>query len=77
MGVSERRGPLRSPRLKCEHNIKMDLRETGWGDIGWVDLDQARDRRRALVDTVMDLRVPYKFGKLLNSCTTLVAIDRQ
>jgi hypothetical protein len=36
----------------------MDLRETGWGDMDWIDLAQDRDRWRALVNTVIDLRVP-------------------
>jgi hypothetical protein len=38
-------------------NIKIDLREIGWGGIDWIDLAQDRDRRRALVNTVMNLRV--------------------
>jgi hypothetical protein len=58
MRTSEGRRPLRSPRLKWVDNIKMDLRETGWSGMGWIDLDQDRDRRRALVNTVMNLRVP-------------------
>jgi hypothetical protein len=36
----------------------MDLRETGWGGMDWIDLAQVRDQQRALVNTVMDLRVP-------------------
>jgi hypothetical protein len=36
----------------------MDLRETGFGDVDWIDLAQDRDRWRALVNTVMNLRVP-------------------
>jgi hypothetical protein len=39
-------------------NIKMDLREIGWDVVGWVDLAQDRDHWRALVNTVMNLRVP-------------------
>jgi hypothetical protein len=38
-------------------NIKMDLRETGWGGMGWIDLTQDRDQWRALVNTVMNVRV--------------------
>jgi hypothetical protein len=37
---------------------EMDLREIGWGDVDWVDQAQDRDRWRALVNTVMSLRVP-------------------
>jgi hypothetical protein len=39
-------------------NIKIDLREIGWGGMDWIDLDQDRDWQRALVNTVMNLRVP-------------------
>jgi hypothetical protein len=39
-------------------NIKMDLREIGWDDIDWIDLAQNRDQWRALMNTVMNLRVP-------------------
>jgi hypothetical protein len=39
-------------------NIKVDLKEIGWGGIVWIDLAQNRDQRRALVITVMNLRVP-------------------
>jgi hypothetical protein len=39
-------------------NIKIDLREIGWGGMDWIDLAQDRDQCRALVNTVMNLRVP-------------------
>jgi hypothetical protein len=39
-------------------NIKMDLREIGWGDVDWIDMAQDRDQWRALVNTVLNLRVP-------------------
>jgi hypothetical protein len=39
-------------------NVKMDLREIGWDDIDWIDLAHDRDQWRALVNTVMNLRVP-------------------
>jgi hypothetical protein len=39
-------------------NIKIDLRETGWGGMDWIDLAQDRDQWRALVNTVMNLLVP-------------------
>jgi hypothetical protein len=48
----------------------MDLREIGWGGMDWIDLTQYRDQWRALVNTVMNLRVPYNFGKFLSSCPT-------
>jgi hypothetical protein len=40
------------------YNIKMGQREIGWGGIDWIDLAQDRDKWRALVNTVMNLRVP-------------------
>jgi hypothetical protein len=39
-------------------NIKRVLRETGWGGLDWIDLAQDRNQRKALVNTVMNLRVP-------------------
>jgi hypothetical protein len=48
----------------------MDLREIGWGGMDWNDLAQDRDLRRALVNTVMDLWVPYNVGIFLSSCAT-------
>ena len=40
------------------YNIKMDLQEVGWEGVDWIDLAQDRDRWRALVSAVMNLRVP-------------------
>jgi hypothetical protein len=40
------------------NNIKMDLREIGWDGVDWIDLAEDRDKWRALVSTVMKLRVP-------------------
>jgi hypothetical protein len=39
-------------------NIKMDLREIGWDVVDWIDMAQDRDQWRALVNTVLNLRVP-------------------
>jgi hypothetical protein len=50
-------------------NIKMDLREIEWDGMGWIDLAQDRDQWKALVNTVMNLRVPLNAGKFLSSCT--------
>jgi hypothetical protein len=49
--------------------VKMDYRETGWGGVGWIDLAQDRNQCRALVNTIMNLRVPQNAGKFLSSCT--------
>jgi hypothetical protein len=51
-------------------NIKIDLKEIGWDDMDWINLAQDRNQWRALVNTVMDLRVPQNAGKFLSSCTT-------
>jgi hypothetical protein len=48
---------VRVPRRRWEDEIRMDLRETGWGSVDWIQLSQDRDRWRALVNTVMNLRV--------------------
>jgi hypothetical protein len=55
VGGPEGRRPLGRPRRRWEDNIKMDLREIGFEDVDWA---QDRDRWRALVNTVMNLRVP-------------------
>jgi hypothetical protein len=58
VGKPEEKRPLRRPRRRWEDNIRMDLREIGWGGIDWIDLAQDRDQWRALVNTAMNLRVP-------------------
>ena len=58
VGNPEGRRPLGRPRLRWEDNIKMDLQEVGYGCVDWIDLAQDRDRWRALVNEVMNLRVP-------------------
>jgi hypothetical protein len=58
VGKPEGRRPLGRPRRRWEDNIKMDLREVGWEGADWIDLAHDRDRWRALVYTVMNLRVP-------------------
>jgi hypothetical protein len=47
----------------------MDLREIGWDGMDWIDMAQDRDQWRALVNTVMNLRVPLNAVKFLSSCT--------
>jgi hypothetical protein len=48
MGKPEGKRPLGRPRRRWEDNIKIDLRELGWGGMGWVDLAEDRNQRRAL-----------------------------
>jgi hypothetical protein len=49
-------------------NIKMDLREIGWDGIDWIEMAQNRDQWRALLNTVINLRVPQNAGNFLSSC---------
>jgi hypothetical protein len=58
IGNSERKRPLGRLRSRWEDNIKMDLREMGWGGMDWIDLAHDRDQWRALVNTVVNLWVP-------------------
>jgi hypothetical protein len=58
MGKPEGRGPLGRLRRRWEDNIKMYIREVGCGGIDWIILAQNKDRWRAVVNTVMNLRVP-------------------
>jgi len=57
VGKPEGKRPLGRPRRRWEDNIKMDLRKVGRGG-DWMELAQDRDRWWALVNTVMNLRVP-------------------
>jgi hypothetical protein len=58
MGKPEGKGPLGRPRRRWVDNIRMDLGEVGWGDLDWIGLAKDRNRRRALVNSVSNLRVP-------------------
>jgi len=55
---SEGKRPLGRPKHRWEDNINMDLQEVEYGDMDWVELTQDRDRWRAFVNAVMNLRVP-------------------
>ena len=54
----EAKRPFGRPRRRWGDNIKMDLEEVGFGGMDWIDLAQARDRWWAVVNAVMNLRVP-------------------
>jgi hypothetical protein len=58
VGKPEGKRPLGRTRRRWEDNIKMDIQEVGRGRGDWLELAQDRDRRRALVGTVRNLRVP-------------------
>jgi hypothetical protein len=58
VGKPEGKRPLGRPRRRWVDNIKMDLLEIGWGGVDWIGLAQDRDKWRALVNAVMNFRVP-------------------
>jgi hypothetical protein len=58
VGKPDGKRPLGRPRCRWVDNIKMDLKEVGWDGRDWIDLAQDRDRQRAYVNAVMNLRVP-------------------
>jgi hypothetical protein len=58
VGKPEGKRPLGRPRCRWEDNINIDLRQTGWGGMGWMDLALDRGQWRAPVNTVMDHRFP-------------------
>jgi hypothetical protein len=58
VGKPEGRRPIGKPRRRWEDNIMLDLREVGCGCVDWMKLAKDRDRWRALVSAVMNLRVP-------------------
>ena len=58
LGKIEGKRSLGKPRRRRKDNIKMDLQELGYGGMNWIEMAQGRDRWRALVSTVMNLRVP-------------------
>jgi hypothetical protein len=58
VGKPEGNRPLGRPRRRWVDNIRMDLGEMGWGNVDWIGLAQERNRRRALVNLVLNLRVP-------------------
>jgi hypothetical protein len=58
VGKPEGKRPLGRPRRRCVDNIRRDLVEVGWGDVVWIDLAQDRNRWRAVVNSVLNFRVP-------------------
>jgi hypothetical protein len=57
VGKPEGKRPLGRPRRRWEDDIKMNIREVLWGGMDWIDLVQDRDQWRALLNTVINLRV--------------------
>jgi hypothetical protein len=58
VGTAEGKKPLGRPRRRWVDNIRMDLGEVGWGDVDWIGVAKDRNRWRALVNSVLNLRVP-------------------
>jgi hypothetical protein len=58
VGNPEGKRPLGRPRRRWVGNIRMDLGEVGWGDVDWIGLAKDRNRWRAVVNSVLNLRVP-------------------
>jgi hypothetical protein len=62
---SEDKRPLGRPRRKWEDNIRIDLRETGWEGVDWMDLAQSRDQWRVLVNVVMTILIRLAYCGIL------------
>jgi hypothetical protein len=58
VGKLEGKRPLGRPKRRWVDNIRMDLRKVGWSDVDWIVFAQDRNRRRALMNSVLNLRVP-------------------
>ena len=58
VGKAEGKRPFGRPRHKWEDNIKMDLQKVGCGGMDWIELAHDRDKWRALVNAIMNFRVP-------------------
>jgi hypothetical protein len=77
VGKPEGKRLLGQPRHRWVDNIRIDLGEVGWGDVNWIDLAQERNRWRALVNSVLNLWVPYNAGKLSSVQTTDLSSSAQ
>ena len=67
MGKRGGKRPLGRPRCRWEDSIKMDLQEVGCGVLDWIELVQDRDEWQALVNAVMNLRVPQNARNFLTN----------
>jgi hypothetical protein len=75
VGKPEGNRPPRRPRRRWEDGIRIDLREIGLGGVDWIRLAQDRDRWRAVVSAVMNLRVSYLvisfIGPAISVCSAM------
>ena len=67
VGKPEGKWPLGRLGCRWEDNIKMDLQEVEFGGMDWIELSQGRDSLRAVLNVVMNLRIPLNAGNLLTS----------
>jgi hypothetical protein len=67
VGKRETNRPLGRPRHSWEDNIKVNFQYVGWRDMDCTDLDKERDRYKAFVNAVMNLRVPLNAGNFLTT----------
>jgi hypothetical protein len=70
MGKPEGKRQLGRPRRRWMDNIRMDLVKVEWGDVDWIGLAQDRNRWRALVNSVLNIRLPLNTGKVSSVLTT-------
>jgi hypothetical protein len=70
MGNPEGKRPLGRPKRRWVDNIRIYLGEVGWGDVDWIGLAKDRNRWRALLNSVLNLRVPCNAGKLSSGPTS-------
>jgi hypothetical protein len=70
VGEPEGKRPLGRPRRRWVDNIKMDLGEVEWDDVDWIGLAKDKNRWRAFVNSVLNLRVPCNAGKLSSGLTS-------
>jgi hypothetical protein len=73
VGKPKRKRPPGIHRRRWEDNIKVDLGETGWGIMDWINLTRNRDQWLDFVHMITNLRVPSNFEKSLSSCERLLA----
>jgi hypothetical protein len=71
VGKPEGKRPLGRPRRRWVDNIRLDLGEVGWDDVDWIGPAQDRNRWRALVNSVLNLRVPLNAEKLSGGLTNI------